>query len=381
MKAIKAYTSTLEVIKMGVLVCINMTRTYLQSKGKQGAALVPIIWGGVGLGKSQLWGQVSKQIDMELVDIRTSDKDPTDIGGLPCPDTDKGQVRYLQSSQMERVLKQFDSKGNYIPKKRKGCILLWDEKDRSTTEVQNATLQLDLDRCINGRELDDDVYVVGAGNADSDMGTTPLSSAAATRLIHFYVDSTSSAAVKGWQNWATDQGLPSWSIAFADYRKEIFCGEEVEYTEITKCTPRTFVWAIKLIEECHKIGGYATRPEVIKSLVYGTIGSVAGQEALAFRKLKESVPDADKIIADPEGVSVPNGADSFGILYIATQHLVDYAYADGKEDTEATRAFVKYANRWPDECKGAFFNAALHRGLKVAGLEEFKSWDEERKAA
>ncbi len=381
MNATKAYTSTLEVIKLGVMICIDMTRTHIQSKGIDGAAMVPVIWGGVGLGKSQLGQQITAQLGYELVDLRTSDKDPTDIGGLPCPNTDKGELVYLQSTLMERVLKQYDSKGKYIPKKRKGCIFMMDEKDRATMEVQNVTLQLDLDRTINGRELDDDVYIIGAGNADSDTGTTPLSSAAATRLIHFYVDSTSNAAVKGWQNWATDQGLPSWSIAFADYRKEIFCGEEVEYSEVTKCTPRTFVWAIKLIERCNKIGGYANRPEVIKALVYGAIGSVAGQEALAFRKLQENVPDVNSIIKDPDGVDIPEGSDSFGILYIATQHLVEYAYADGTEDREATRAFIKYANRWPDEPKGAFMNAALQRGLTVAGLDEYKKWDEHRKAA
>ena len=124
MNGIKAYTSTLEVIKLGVMICIDMTRTYIQSKGKDGAAMVPVIWGGVGLGKSQLGQQITAQLGYELVDLRTSDKDPTDIGGLPCPNTDKGELTYLQSALMERVLKQYDSKGKYIPKKRKGCIFM-----------------------------------------------------------------------------------------------------------------------------------------------------------------------------------------------------------------------------------------------------------------
>lgn len=361
---------------MAILICFEMT--------KQGIPLVPIVWGRVGCGKSQMFHQLARYLGYELVDLRTSDKDPTDIGGLPCPDTDKGEVKYLQSALMERVLKQYDKDGNYIPKKREGCIFLMDEKDRSTTEVQNSTLQLDLDRCINGRELDPDVYVCGAGNADSDMGTTPLSSAAATRLIHFFVDTTSSKAVEGWQTWATQAGLPDWAIAFAEVRKEVFCGEEVEYTEVTECTPRTFEWAVRIQEKCEEIGKHAARKDVVKALVYGAIGQTAGQESMAFRKLKKNVPDIEAIISDPEGTPVPgidsNGGDALGILYITKQFLIERAWNDGSEDREATRAFTIYASRWPEEIKAAFMRGAMKRGLTVAGLQEYKDWDASKAA-
>jgi hypothetical protein len=371
MKTLKAYTSTLEVIRLCVMICFELSRP------SQGKRLVPYIVGGVGLGKSQLVKQIADYLGYELFDFRSSDKDPTDIGGTPVPDIRTKTLEYYVSNKLI-PFKQFDECGNAIKHKRKGAIFFCDEHDRAPIEVGNVNLQLFLDGQVNGHVLDDDVYVICAGNGDSDIGTTPLSEAAATRLIHFYVDSTSDKAIEGWQDWATKEGLPDWAIAFADVRKEVFTGEEIVYQQQAKFTPRTFVWALDFIEKCEQLGGYATRPDVIKALVFGAIGSAAGQEAISFRKLKKNVPDAAKIIADPDGVKVPTGKESLGILYITMQHLIEKALNDGKEDREATRSFVKYAARWPEAAKCAFMRTAEKRGLTVAGLPEYKQWEKDR---
>lgn len=374
MKNVTAYTSTLEVIRLCVLICFELSRP------KERQRLVPVIWGGVGLGKSQLVKQIADHLGYELFDFRSSDKDPTDIGGTPVPDINSKTLEYYVSNKLI-PFKRLDKNGNPIPfKSNRPKILLLDELDRSTQEVQNVNLQLILDGMVNGHVLDDDVYIVCCGNGDSDIGTSPLSEAAATRLIHFYVDSTSDRAIEGWQNWALSQGLPDWAIAFAEVRKEVFAGEQVEFTQQAKITPRTFVWALEFIEKCEKLGGYATRKDVIKALVFGAVGSAAGQEAIAFRKLKKNVPDAEAIMSDPEGAKVPDGKDSLGILYITKQHLINKALNDGKEDRAATRAFVKYASRWPESIKGAFMRTAEKRGLTVAGLPEYKQWEEDRNA-
>ena len=52
----------------------------------------------------------------------------------------------------------------------------------------------------------------------------------------------------------------------------------------------------------------------------------------------------------------------------------------GKEDKQATRAFIKYASRWPASIKAAFMRGAEKRGLAVAGLPEYQQWEEEQKA-
>tara|TARA_Y100000310_G_scaffold305320_1_gene345353 strand:+ start:2951 stop:4072 length:1122 start_codon:yes stop_codon:yes gene_type:complete len=368
MKTLKAYTSTLEVIRLCVMICFELSRP------SQGKRLVPYIVGGVGLGKSELLKQIASYLGYELFDFRSSDKDPTDIGGTPVPDINSKTLEYYVSNRLI-PFKQWDKDGNVIKHKRKGAIFFLDEFDRAPIEVGNVNLQVTLDGQVNGHVLDDDVHVVCAGNGDSDIGTTPLSEAAATRLIHFYVDSTSDKAVEGWQDWAAKEGLPDWAIAFADVRKEVFTGDEIVYQQKAKFTPRTFVWALDFIEKCEQLGGYATRPDVIKALVYGAIGSAAGQEAISFRKLKKNVPDAAKIIADPDGVKVPTGKDALGILYITMQHLIGKALNSGKEDRDATRSFVKYAARWPEAAKGAFMRTAEKRGLTVAGLDAYKEWE------
>jgi|TARA_Y100000361_G_scaffold153902_1_gene177182 hypothetical protein len=373
MKSLAAHATPLEIIRLCVMICFQL------SKPKQNNRLVPVIWGGVGLGKSQLVQQIAAHLGYDLYDFRSSDKDPTDIGGTPVPDINSKTLEYYVSNKLI-PFKRYDADGNPIPSKSKRPkILFLDEIDRGTIEVTNVELQLLLDGSVNGHELDDDVYIVCAGNGDSDIGTTPMSEAACTRLIHFYVDSTSDKAIEGWQNWAASQGLPDWAIAFAEVRKEVFAGEEVTFTERSKFTPRTYVWALDFIEKCEEIGGFAARPDVIKALVFGAIGQAAGQEAIAFRKLRKNVPDAESIIKDPDQ-DVPTCKDALGILYIAKQYLIDYAMKSGKEDKQATRAFIKYASRWPASIKAAFMRGAEKRGLAVAGLPEYQQWEEEQKA-
>jgi hypothetical protein len=364
-----AYKVSLEFIKLCLILCFQAKR--------------PVnIVAGVGCGKSTLVAQVTKDINYKLYDLRLSDKDPTDLGGTPCPNIAKGTLQYLIASDLIPY-KQYDKNGKLLPPPWEaegydGAVLLIDEIDRSTLEVQNVALQLLLDRRVNGHELYDDVVVCCCGNAESDIGTTPLSSAAATRLINLYVDTTSDKALENWQAWAADNGLPPYAIGFAEHRKEVFCGKDVDFIEVAKCTPRTYTWAVQLIELCKQVGTYALKPKVLKALVYGAIGQVAGAELLGYYKLFNECPTVAEIEADPDNCLIP---DDLGTLYAVAQSLINSAANDGKEDRDKTRAFAKYAYRWPEEHKAAFYRRAAKKGLTVAGLQEYKNWESDVKAA
>ena len=369
MDAKSAYKVPLDVVKLCLLICFQAYRP-------------AAIWAGVGCGKSSLVAQIAEEINFFLYDVRLSDKDPTDLGGCPVPNLKQGTLVYLIANDLI-PFKQYDANGNLLPAPwekdgHEGAVLLIDEVDRCSIEVQNVALQLLLDRRVNGHELYDSVVVVCCGNAESDIGTTPLSGAAANRLIHLYAETTSKKALENWQDWATDYGLPPYAIGFAEHRQEIFCGEKIEFAEVATCTARSYTWANELISLCETIGGFAVKPKVLKALVYGAIGQVAGIELLEYYKQADKCPKPADIEADPQGANIP---EDDGVLYAVTQHLITAAYNDGSEDRDKTRAFCTYASRWRDEHKAAFFRRAIKRGLTIAGLSEYQEWEESCKKA
>ena len=56
---------------------------------------VPALWSEVGTGKSTIIGDLAEEIKFQLFDVRLSDKEPADLGGIPVPG-DNDTVHYLR---------------------------------------------------------------------------------------------------------------------------------------------------------------------------------------------------------------------------------------------------------------------------------------------
>lgn len=326
--------------------------------------LPTVMWGGVGVGKSSLVAQLCKELEYELFDVRLSDKEPTDLGGIPFPIEKDGHrsITWLAASNLIPFITPArpDVKG----------VLVFDEIDRSEKQTENAALQLILDRRINQHELCPSVRILAAGNGTSDNGTSVLSDAAATRMLHLYVDTSGEKALASWQGWAVRSDVSAVMRGFASFRQELFLGATPKFTELQRATPRTFSWAGRIAEYCDTL---SWGDGVLEPLIFGAVGQVAGREFLAYRKLFHECPKPEVIAADPIGTRLPS---EFGIFFALGQQLLSVASHNlTKEEPELTRKFATYVGRWADEQQAHWFRTASEHLPTLINTPEYKAWE------
>jgi hypothetical protein len=294
---VNAIAFPLSIVKQAVAVCFTETLN-----------LVPVIWGPVGWTKSATVKSLADDLGLPLFDVRLSDKEPTDLGGIPFP-VDKeinGEVRKVLSYLANSLLPWEEIYGADFE-----CILFFDELDRTSVDVLNVALQVLLDRGVNGRKLCPKAHIVCAGNGTTDTGTTELTSAAATRLVHFYVDTQGSRALDHWVDWAGRNGVHASLPGYARFRPEIFGGPKPEYVEQQRANPRTFTWAALALDV---LGQTSLAPEVGDAIVFGLVGQAPGREYIAYRETLADCPTFEQVVRDPAKAKLPP-AEQVGILY------------------------------------------------------------------
>lgn len=319
------------------------------------AADIPVaLWGPVGIGKSSIIAQVRDGLGWRLYDVRLSDKEPSDLGGIPMPDN--GALRYLMPS-----LLPFDSDEK--------AVVLFDEYDRSETAVQNVTLQIVLDRSVNGHKLSPNARIVIAGNGSADAGTTPLSKAAASRMVHLYVEAESQEALASYQQWAEAHGISAATRSFAKYRNEVWTNGRAtagELEELAVACPRTFDMADRIIRAAEQVD-FETR-DILPALVAGCVGTAAAVELLAWHKLCKDAPTAEQIVTDPQHCKLPT---DLGVYYALTMTLSELAK---KAKPQAVEAFASYGLRWPEEQASYLMKRLADANPRVVTGQAFVQW-------
>lgn len=318
-------------------------------------ANIPVaIWSEPGQGKSSIMAQIAHRLKWALYDVRLSDKEPSDFA-LPFPKD--GQLGYLMS--------------DLLPWSENGPTLLFlDEFDRALMAVQNMSLQLVLDRSVFGKGLPDGVRIVMAGNQASDIGTNQLSDAAATRMVHLYMETQSEGALDAWCEWAEQNEVSSSLVSFARFRKDVWAGQERnDLIEYAKPNKRTWVMADSLLRTME--GMKLKTADVERALVEGCVGSAAANELLGWRRLCNEAPTVEEIIADVDGCKVPTDC---GVIYALALHLLN----ESKEDGTNAEAFVRYALRWGKE-QASFFVQRLAKTVPaVVATKAYMRWEASR---
>jgi hypothetical protein len=348
--------------------------------------LVPVIWGPAGWTKSATINSLCDDLSRHMFDFRLSDKEASDLGGIPCP-TDKefqGAVHKVLEYLANARLPWAELYGDDYP-----CVLFLDEIDRSNIAVLNVALQLLLDRGVNGRFLSKSCRVVAAGNGSSDTGTTSLTTAANARLVHFYVDTKGPEALTHWIDWAGREGIDPALVGFARFRPEVFSGPTHDYTEVQRPNPRVFTWAAKAVS---LLDSLSFGPDVTEAIVFGLIGQAAGLEYLAYRTTLLDCPTFDQVVRDPDTAKLPP-EEQVGVLYALGESFLSRLYdpniTEGSKDRkgnvlspevnpEHTRLVAKYLRRCATvnpacrESVGWWFRIAGQKLPSLCGLDDYR---------
>ena len=294
-----------------------------------------IVWGPSGYSKSsgfqQLHEKLNKTKDSEgrgwlFYDFRSSDKEPTDLGGFPIPNHKDEAVKYYSNNSLPWEHVVGDQR----------VLLVLDEIDRASSQAMvNVSLQLLLDREVNGLKLGPNVRIVAAANGESSKGTLKLNEAALARCVHLYVDPCHPDNLDSFKEWSetykeTSIGLEQllsidlsqWhdfgSSADQADRKAIKEAEEKQTyrgslpsvpgkipCKAYSC-PRSKVAADKLLTASKSVS-FEISEDVRFSLVQGCIGKTRAAEFLVRLDFLQRY-DIAAMAANPEECAIPEGA-------------------------------------------------------------------------
>lgn len=229
------------------------------------------IWGAPGVGKSAAVKQAADELGIQFIDLRLGLLDPVDLRGVP------------KVEKREEEFWCIWSRPEFLPKDGDGILFL-DELNVAVPSVQASAYQLVLDRAIGQHKLGDGWYIVAAGNRETDAAVTyRMPSPLRSRFIHINFD----VNVDDWIVWALNQGIHESVIAFISYRPDLLLRFDPKSKEVNYPCPRTWEFVSRVLYSRHD-GIYET--------LTGCIGEGAATEFLEFVKIRDKMPDVDKIL-------------------------------------------------------------------------------------
>lgn len=319
--------------------------------------------GPPGIGKSEMMAQVSAERNAELIDLRLSQLDPTDMRGLPAIDRDrykrrselklqrvellKQQIEIAKATaedtpegreNLQRELSHLKSKmstlmaeaqaainegernvdqlrvswavPDFFPEDSDGryCLFI-DELNTGQPAVQNTGLQLLNQKRIGPHVLPEDTYIAAAGNRKEDAAhVVPMSAPLRNRMYMLHVETPS---LSGWTNWAMNNGVNPLVTGFIRFKPDMLYQPPVDqYSNFP--TPRS--WA-------EQISTFVNNGQVGWDLFEGAVGEGAAQAFMAYVEELKDMPDIDDLLNGrlPE---YDLGAQSMSIQYAVVTSLV-----------------------------------------------------------
>ena len=262
-------------------------------------------------------------VAFDLIDIRLSLKDATDISGLPTFYTDKNGKKRTEWALPD----EFPTDPNW-----RGIIFL-DEFNLAQPLVMNACYQLVEDRRIGSYKLPDGAVIVAAGNDnDCKAFNTELPDAMKDRFTHIKI----CADFNTWSIWAIKNNINQNIISFLKTQKpELFYDRKaLENGERVFATPRSWEVVSQILELSNEIS-----ENTLKNHINGRIGVEAGTVFCNYLQKSKKLPNFEDIINHK--IKIPE--DELDIFYSC---IIGCLYTlkniqDKEERSEKIHSFIE----------------------------------------
>ncbi|MCU7958998.1 MAG: MoxR family ATPase [gamma proteobacterium symbiont of Bathyaustriella thionipta] len=311
-----------------------------------------MLWGPPGVGKSQLITQIGEQHQVEVIDIRLSQMEPSDLRGIPFRVDDK--VEWAIPSMLP------DSG-------RHGAqgILFLDELTSAPPSVSAAAYQLILDRKLGAYQIPPGWAIFAAGNRQGDRGVTyTMPAPLANRFSHFEFETH----LDDWVAWAYAHHIDERVIAFLRFRPELLFDFDPAHNPVAFPSPRSWEFAHRALQK------FQPHSNLLQGALQACVGPAAGVELNAFVGSLDQMPDLDAILRGEE-VPVPTEID---LQYAVAAALVGRAIKAREQADEANILghILNYAGRFPQREMGVMLVSDMHRAIGQALFEvaEFSDW-------
>lgn len=299
-----------------------------------------MLMGPSGIGKSQTVQQAADALGIQVIDLRLSQMDPTDLKGVPSVDKNR-TVWNLPS---------------FFPTDAKSAgILFLDEITSAPPAIQAPAYQLVLDRALGDYTLPDGWMVIAAGNRQSDRGVTyTMAAPLMNRFTILDVDTT----IDDFRMHAFDIGLRPEIPAFLSDRADFLhkFGKDAYGQQFP--SPRSWVAVSNILD--------MNFPEAVRvELFKGAVGHEAALNFEEYLRVWETMPKLDKIFSEPDSIEVPAATN---VRYCVTMGIA--ARVDRKTFNNAW-SFLK---RMPKEFGTLAVKLAYQRDPSIAQATKFGEW-------
>ena len=302
-----------------------------------GAGIVPYIQGQPGIGKSQIVKEIAEEKGLELIDLRLSMCDPTDLMGIP-------HVNNNKASWV--TFSDFPTEDTPIPRGKNGWILMLDELSSTNKSIQAAAYKLILDHMVGQKKLHSNCFVVAAGNRVEDRAVaTSLSTALASRMLQINMEVS-------YHDWQTDvafkRNLDYRIIGFLEMYPEHLNTFDPESESKTFCSPRTWEFTSWLIKNKD-----ITDEDL--PLLAGLLDPGVASEFLAFTKVFNKIVSYDLIKSDPDKAYNNTDIDDPELLYATSASIMQKITKDDLKN------ILKYINKLPQAFKLLVAKGIFHQ--------------------
>ena len=322
------------------------------SSASEGHHTPVMLWGPPGVGKSQMVAQVAAHHDVNLIDIRLSQMEPSDLRGIPF--RAENAVEWAVPSMLPNAQRHGEQ-----------GILFLDEITSAPPSVSAAAYQLILDRKLGEYEVPDGWAIIAAGNRQGDRGVTySMPAPLANRFSHYEVDIN----LDDWVAWAYANEIDERIIAFLRFRPDLLFDFDPAHNPIAFPSPRSWEFSHRAL---HK---FMDNSNLLLGSLQACVGNAAGIELNAFIASLDQMPDLDAIV-NGEAVETPKEID---LQYAVASALVGRAIRAKETDKAATvhGNILNYANTFPQREMGVMMVSDMHRaiGQDIFAVPEFANW-------
>ena len=310
-----------------------------------------MIWGGPGIGKSEIPQQVANELNIPLLDFRANLFDPVDVRGIPDTRDDLSVASGAMKITSWAPPDIFPSEETHGPR---GLFMI-DELPTAPPATQNAFLQLLLTRQVGNYKMPDGWSCLAAGNRLTDGASVyQMPSPVRNRLMHYELE----PSLDAWCEWALKNEVNTTLVSFMRYRPNLLYSFKAD--EYAFPTPRSWSFVDKRLRLTKNIDD--------SRLFFGIAGAVGtgpAGEFLAFAKIADKLPDIDNLIANPSSY-MPS--EDPAVLYALTGAVASRAEESKLEN------IMKLGKKIPTEFQVVLVKSILAIDKALFNQPTIQSW-------
>ena len=233
------------------------------------------MWGPPGIGKSDIIKQLGDEQAREVIDVRLSLWEPTDIKGIPYYNSNENTMTWAPPAELPT---NPDST----------AILFLDELNSAAPATQAAAFQLVLNRRVGTYVLPKGVAIVAAGNRETDKGVTyRMPAPLANRFLHLELRTD----YEDWQEWAVKNRLHEQVVGYLGFAKQDLYDFDPKSASRAFATPRSWSFVSELLEDDD------VSDNTLTDLIAGAVGEGLAVKFMAHRRVAKQMPNPSDILA------------------------------------------------------------------------------------